>query len=211
MIDRSAILDRLNAPATPRSGPRVNGQAARPDAADGKPEAHGRGGRRKRKDRATAKPRPRWWNVLASFVDNRLAGVSPGAVAVWLILFRNSRDGRVCIAVERIADAAGMSERSARYKIEELANAGIIEAKARGNRIKGPTVYRLNTESTGNGLPPATGNGLPPFQEKSADGHAERVPSAHGNRKRRANGDACGVAFASSSDGNRPTEGEAIR
>ncbi len=85
----------------------------------------------------------RWWQFLRCFVDNGVPKVSAGAVAVWLVLFVQSRDQRVILSIEKIATRTGYSTRSVRRFVDELVEAGILIRTSRGNRIKGPTAYRL--------------------------------------------------------------------
>lgn len=115
-----AMLARLNG-----NGAHVNGTAAHPP----KPSK-----------------RPGWWAVLCTFIDDRLAGVSPAAACVWIVMFRHSRKGWVrAVAETRIASQCGLSDRHVRRCVGELMAAGLLTQESRGRKGKGASVWHLST------------------------------------------------------------------
>lgn len=202
-FDFSARLDNgvgtLSGVGTPGgddalSGPHVNGQATTPpkaaDAARGKPEAHGGGGRRKRK--AGGSPGG-WWVFLCSFVGHDLRDVSPSAGVVWLALFTESRGGIVRgMSRKRLATMTGIAERTVSRALDELLAADLLKRVSKGGRNCGPNVWRVCN----------TGHLRPVLADSTRDtsGTLSRDTSGTHTHKSRANGDACGVAFASSDD-----------
>ena len=108
--------------------------------------------------RLSGRPTGRWWGVLAAYVGHGMQRVSPPASCVWLVLFRNSRDGEVTISREKIANITGLSGRYVGRKLRELESAGMLRVEVRGRKNSGPSRYRLLTISTGQGSPLETGS-----------------------------------------------------
>lgn len=129
---------------------------------------------------------PRWWGMLCGFVGNHLSRVSPPAACCWMVLFRNSTNGRVCMSLDHIGLVMGVSGRYVQTLIKELIAADLLERLSRGNRNAGPNRYRMLSTgttvpvegegSTGTTVPTATGTTVPTLQERTdATLDAERV------------------------------------
>ncbi|NNM26509.1 MAG: transcriptional regulator [Phycisphaerales bacterium] len=83
------------------------------------------------------------WEMLNRFVDDKAHTISPSAVAVWLVLYRNARKNRVSMSIEQIAERIRPRGRTVQRAIKELVTAGLIEVKRRGQKQVGPSTYRM--------------------------------------------------------------------
>ena len=86
-----------------------------------------------------------WWTKLCRFVGHGMRHVSPGAVCVWIVLFRNSHDSIVQIGIDQMAEIIGCNERTVRRKLHELIDAGYVQILSRGRLNVGPTRYLVRT------------------------------------------------------------------
>ena len=77
----------------------------------------------------------RWWGMLSVFVDQRLRTISPVAACIWLVMFRNNRDGVVQIGQDHIAKTLGLKRRVVTKRTQELVDAGLIQVEVRGRRL----------------------------------------------------------------------------
>ena len=91
----------------------------------------------------TGRPSGRWWGVLAAYVGHGMRQVSAGATCVWLVLFRNSRDGVVTRSREQIAATTGYTPKHVGRLLRELVSAGFLRVERRGRKQSGPTRYRI--------------------------------------------------------------------
>lgn len=83
------------------------------------------------------------FGVLNAFVDCSLAGLSRSEIAVWLVLYRDTRDGTVRTSQENIAKRAGTSLRHVKKAIAGLKAAGLLSVVFQGGLNKGPSRYRV--------------------------------------------------------------------
>jgi hypothetical protein len=83
--------------------------------------------------------------VLNAFVDSTLATLSRSELAVWLVLYRDTRDGTVRTAQTDIARRAGVSVRSVKTAIAKLTAAGLLTVVYRGGLNRGPSRYRVHS------------------------------------------------------------------
>ena len=115
MTDEQTIADRCNTPT--RTNPRLNRRRA---------------------------PRSPRWTMLNNFADHGQRRLTPSGVRVWLVLFRETkRSGLAKITVEQIAASAGICTRSVDNGLRELRDQRFVVLVSRGNRNKGPNIYRL--------------------------------------------------------------------
>ena len=81
---------------------------------------------------------------LNTFVDFSLAGLGRSEIAVWLVLFRDTkRDGIARTGQEDIARRASISERTVRRAIRRLEKRGLLVVVRRGGLSSGPSAYRV--------------------------------------------------------------------
>ena len=107
-------------PATPRT--------RRPDAGQ-QGKAKGKAGER--------------FAVLNRFVDFTLADLSRAEIAVWLILYRDTREGTARTAYDDLARRAGCNRRSVCRAVHRLETLGLLKIVHRGGLGRGPSRYRV--------------------------------------------------------------------
>src|SRR5262249_10511530 len=83
------------------------------------------------------------FGLLNAFVDCSMAGLSRAEMAVWLVLFRDCRDGTATTAQSSIAQRAGCNARTVRRALARLERAGLVETLFRGGLRRGPSRYRV--------------------------------------------------------------------
>lgn len=81
--------------------------------------------------------------VLNSFIDFTLADLSRAEIAVWLILYRDTRDGTARTAYDDIARRAGCNRRSVCRAVRRLEQLGLLKVVYRGGFRRGPSRYRV--------------------------------------------------------------------
>jgi hypothetical protein len=90
---------------------------------------------------------------INGFIDFTLADLTRAAVAVWLILWRDTKpDGLARTGQADLGRRAGMSERSVRAAIDELIGAKVLKVVRRGGVRVGASTYRVrgvNPDRTG--------------------------------------------------------------
>lgn len=85
--------------------------------------------------------------VLNSFVDVSLCGLRRPEIAVWLILFRDTRNGTARTGQADIARRAGISPRTVRRSIGRLKAAGLLRIVKRGGPNAGPSIYAVGSSA----------------------------------------------------------------
>jgi hypothetical protein len=128
-----ALPPMNRAPATARPNERK---------ADGGKATNGKEGDPKHK---TAAGR---FGILNAFVDCSLAGLSRSEIAVWLVLYRDTRDGTVRTSQENIARRSGTSVRHVRRALASLTAAGLLTVVFQGGLNRGPSRFRVNPLGT---------------------------------------------------------------
>lgn len=83
------------------------------------------------------------FGILNRFVDFTLAGLSRGEIAVWLILFRDCRDGTARTSMDDLARRAGCDRATVFRAIRGLERRGLVKVVHRGGLGKGPSRYRV--------------------------------------------------------------------
>lgn len=78
------------------------------------------------------------------FIDYTLATLTPSAVAVWLVLWRDTKpDGLARTGQVDIARRAGVTDRTVRQALRELTEAGLVKVVRKGRLGSGPSTYRV--------------------------------------------------------------------
>ena len=104
--------------------------------------------KRKRASDSRPSKSPRW-AMLNAFVDHRMRHLGRAALAVWLVLYRETnREGLSRITVEQIAEKTGLGVSMVKLGLRELRAMKMVVQVSRGNRNKGPSTYRLLPIST---------------------------------------------------------------
>ena len=84
------------------------------------------------------------FEMLNSFVDCELAECTRAELAVWLVLFRDSRKGMACTAQSWIAKRANVDVRTVRNAIGTLKRRGLVDVVKKGGPSAGLSVYRVH-------------------------------------------------------------------
>jgi hypothetical protein len=101
----------------------------------------GKSGRQK----SVAGRRPAFrFQVLNLFVDEGLRGLTRAEVAVWLVLYRDTKPGGVATAsVGDLAVRAGLSRRNVVRAVGRLRARGMLKVVRKGGLNAGPSSYRV--------------------------------------------------------------------
>jgi DNA-binding MarR family transcriptional regulator len=84
------------------------------------------------------------FEILNAFVDSGMANLSRAELAVWLILYRDSkRDGIARSAVGDLARRAGIDRRSVLRALKRLRDRRMLRLLRRGGLNRGPSSYRV--------------------------------------------------------------------
>jgi len=89
---------------------------------------------------------------INQFIDFTLANLTPAARSVWLILWRDTKpNGLARTGQADLARRAGVTERTVREALGELAEAGLMKVVKRGRVGIGPTTYRVRSVNPSHG------------------------------------------------------------
>lgn len=81
--------------------------------------------------------------VLNAFIDTALRDLTRAEAAVWLVLYRDTRDGVARTGQTDIARRAGVSVRAVRTALGRLVRASLVEVVRKGGRGSGAASYRV--------------------------------------------------------------------
>ena len=84
------------------------------------------------------------WAAFNQFVDGSLRDTSEAELRVWLVLFRDVRNGLARTGMTDIAKRAGLSRRGVVKAVAGLKRRRLIEVVARGSVNGSPNVYRVH-------------------------------------------------------------------
>ena len=83
--------------------------------------------------------------VLNTFADFTLRDLDRAEVAVWLLLWRDTKaDGLAKTSQADLARRAGIAERTARRAVDRLERAGLLIVVHRGGLRRGVSTYRVH-------------------------------------------------------------------
>lgn len=80
---------------------------------------------------------------INTFADFSLASLDRGEIAVWLLLWRDTKDGTARTSQADIARRAGITDRSVRRAVASLERKGLLIVAYRGGLNRGLSVYRV--------------------------------------------------------------------
>lgn len=83
------------------------------------------------------------FGVLNCFVDTTMADLTRGELAVWLAVFRDSRDGTARTSYDDLARRTGLNRRNVGRALRGLERRGLLQIVRRGGLRRGPSVYRV--------------------------------------------------------------------
>lgn len=89
------------------------------------------------------------FQLLNAFVDFTMKGLSRNEIAVWLALFRDSKQGIARTSQADIARRMGMSDRTVRRAIRQLEKQDLLFVVYRGRLGCGPSSYRVRAAPRG--------------------------------------------------------------
>jgi DNA-binding transcriptional ArsR family regulator len=81
--------------------------------------------------------------VLNAFVDFALADLSRREIAVWLVLYRDTRDGTARTSYDDLARRTGLNRRNVGRAVRQLQNRGLVRLVRRGGLRRGASSYRV--------------------------------------------------------------------
>jgi hypothetical protein len=81
--------------------------------------------------------------VLNSFVDCTAGGLPRSELLVWLVLYRDTRNGVAETSQVDIARRCGISDRTVRRAIGRLERRKLVKVVFRGGLDRGPSKYRV--------------------------------------------------------------------
>lgn len=84
------------------------------------------------------------FKVLNTFVDSTMGRLSRAEIAVWLVLYRDTRNGTVRTSQTNIARRAGVTVRSVKVAIKKLTAAGLLRVVFQGGLNRGPSRYQVD-------------------------------------------------------------------
>jgi hypothetical protein len=79
--------------------------------------------------------------VLNAFVDFSLADLSRSEIAVWLVLYRDTRDGTARTSYDDLARRAGLNRRNVGRALPKLEARGLVQVVYKGGRGRGVSRY----------------------------------------------------------------------
>lgn len=86
----------------------------------------------------------RRFGLLNAIIDRAMPKMARSELAVWLLLYRHAKpDGTVSASVGDLARRTGSGDRSVRYALDRMRDAGLLRRLKRGTLAGGPSVYRL--------------------------------------------------------------------
>jgi hypothetical protein len=83
------------------------------------------------------------FRVINGFVDFTLFELTRAEIAVWLILWRDTRDGTARTAYDDLARRAGCNRRNVGRAVRRLEQLGLLKIIHRGGLGRGPSRYRV--------------------------------------------------------------------
>ena len=83
------------------------------------------------------------FEVLNTFVDTSIGDLSRAEIAVWLVLYRDSRNGAAQSAQSWIAQRAGVDKSTVVRALSSLRAKGLIQQLKRGGPNAGISLYRV--------------------------------------------------------------------
>ena len=83
------------------------------------------------------------FKLLNTFVDFSARELRRNELLVWLILYRDAREGIATTGQTDLARRAGVSKRTVIRSLRRLADLGLLSVVRRGGLRRGPSAYRV--------------------------------------------------------------------
>jgi hypothetical protein len=132
-LDHNGLLAPPRIIAVGEEPPPLDGPASSNRSQRGKPKGKAAGAKARAGER---------FAVLNAFVDFALADLSRAEVAVWLVLFRDTRDGTARTSYDDLARRAGCNRRNVGRAVRRLERLGLLKVVHRGGLRRGVSRYR---------------------------------------------------------------------
>jgi len=100
-------------------------------------------GRHASKAKMVKGPAKERFRTMNDFVDFTLRDLGRAEMAVWLVLWRDTRDGTARTAYDDLARRAGLNRRNVGRAIRRLETRGLVQVVHRGGLRQGPSRYRV--------------------------------------------------------------------
>jgi DNA-binding MarR family transcriptional regulator len=88
------------------------------------------------------------FQMLNAFVDGTMADLTRAELAVWLVLFRDTRNGVAAISQENIARRSGCNRRTVNRALRRLEQLGLVKLVYRGGLNGTVSRYRVRPTPT---------------------------------------------------------------
>lgn len=118
----------------------ANRERERPEQAAPAP---GRKGSGQASHKPTRKATGKRFEVLHSFIDETLSALCRGDIAVWLVLYRDTRDGTARTAQSDLSRRSGLSVRGVVKALRRLEKHGLLKVVYRGGLNREMSRYRV--------------------------------------------------------------------
>jgi DNA-binding transcriptional ArsR family regulator len=127
----------------PLEYPEQEQPSSRPTASGCPPQRDGRGSKSKPKGPARRRAIGERFAMINAFVDGAMAGLSRAELAVWLTLWRDTRNGFARTGRADLARRCGVDRRTVTRAIARLTELGLIRRVRRGSQGAGIAVYAV--------------------------------------------------------------------
>ena len=135
-------LDRNGTLPPPRIIP-VGGELPPMDATPA-PSSNGRRQRHQSGERSNPKGNTgERFAVLNAFVDFALSELSRGEITVWLVLYRDTKEGTARTSYDDLARRTGLNRRNVGRAVRRLEGRGLVRVVRRGGLRQGASCYRV--------------------------------------------------------------------
>ena len=120
------------------TGPVLNGAAVLPPMEVDSTDGLTRHVNHKAKKQAASR-----FAVLNAFIDGTMEELCRGDIVVWLVLYRDTRNGTAQTSQIDIARRAGLSTRGVRGALGRLKRRGLVRCVYKGGLNRGPSRYKV--------------------------------------------------------------------
>ena len=114
-----------------------------PPLDDGEPRPNAAGSQHRPKGKPGGGKTGERFAVLNAFVDFALADLTRAEVAVWLVLYRDTREGTARTSYDYLARRTGLNRRNVGRALRGLERRGLLKIVHRGGLRRGATRYRV--------------------------------------------------------------------
>ena len=83
------------------------------------------------------------FEILNAFVDSGMADLTRAELAVWLTLYRDTRDGTARTSLDDLARRGGMDRQTVSRAVGRLEGRKMLQVLRRGGLNRGPSVYAV--------------------------------------------------------------------